>query len=205
MKFIKADVFMLPSKGDSVLAKCHINGENNLEVISYPITNGYKNFYTFQHLYIVSEEPIKQGDWVCNGEFVFQRSSTINLNVKCKKIIATTDTLPLNDCTNPWTAEHKYVPKIPNDFIRNYVNEYIKDNIIKNILVEYESKYLGKEYVDDQDAYGYDVYSDILKLNNNNISVKTLKKSWDIAEVIDLLIECCGKISSRELNKLIEK
>jgi len=37
------------------------------------------------------KEKILNGDWVCNGEVLFKRFSTINLNILCQKVIMSSD------------------------------------------------------------------------------------------------------------------
>ena len=72
-------------------------------------------------------------------------------------------------------------------FIEEFIEEYNQENIITDVLVEYENKFDGKEYVDELDAYGYDKVKSILKINrkDNNITIKIAKDSWSREEVIE--------------------
>ena len=110
------------------------------------------------------------------GFFRF-RNVWISLNRKqnsAKKIIATTD-------------NSLELPQPPQQFSEEFIEEYNQENIITDVLVEYENKFDGKEYVDELDAYGYDKVKSILKINrkDNNITIKIAKDSWSREEVIE--------------------
>lgn len=170
-----------------------------------------KIIYLNNFIYILSNDEIKEGDWYINTfatcDVIPQTHSNIKqlLNHKkdyrfkeCKKIIATTDTslkyyidgkgnkLPY-ELTKSGYIE--FLPQPSQQFIEKYIESYNKGDIITNVLVEYENKFDGKEYVDDQDAYGYDKFKQVLKVNpkDNTITIKKLKDSWNRKEVINLL------------------
>lgn len=64
-----------------------------------------------------------------------------------------------------------------------------KGNIISEVLVEVK-KFNKKEYVDDQDAYGYDNFIYTLKLDSQNqITIRKQKDSWSREEVEKLLLK----------------
>ena len=166
------------------------------------ILNGLKNdeYKEYQHLYIISDDEIKEGDWFYNihSKIVGRAAFNFGKDELAKKIIATTDTSLLIDTYinqgdtvkgdliikrgSDYTTGLKgriNLPQPSQQFIEKYIEEYNKGNIIEDVLVEY-----GKEYVDEKDAYGYDK----LKINpkNNTITIKKAKDSWTREEVIEL-------------------
>ena len=145
-----------------------------------------------QHLYIISDDEIKEGDWCINtggnikDSFPFRVTKEVMNNKFIKKIIATTDSsLEINSNFDynhllPNKNDFRfYLPQPSEQFIQKYIEEYNRGNIITDVLVEY-----GKEYVDEKDAYGYNK----LKINpkNNTITIKKAKDSWTREEVIEL-------------------
>ena len=118
----------------------------------------------FQHLYITNNDDIREGDWVfdfTNHGLIYQvnkvttthlsfkdalhyrglNNNNLHLKNHYKKIIVTTDKLPLEsyqghfndiDCT-------KYVPQPSQPFIEKYVEEYNKGNVITDVMVEYNT------------------------------------------------------------------
>lgn len=102
---------------------------------SYIWWNGFKlkdtmppeimiNGNEFQHLYIISNEEIKEGDWVINYYNVIAKWGGHGDLNGCKKIIASTDkSLGLSEPSQ--------------DFLKLYIEEYNKSNQIKKVLVEY--------------------------------------------------------------------
>ena len=141
-----------------------------------------------QHLYIISDDEIKEGDWFYNihSKIVGRAEFNFGKDELAKKIIATTN-------SSLWRPSHKYasdvilLPQPSQQFINKYIEEYNKGNVITDVLVEYENKFDGKEYVDELDAYGYDKIKSILKINHkdNNIIIKIAKDSWSREEVIE--------------------
>lgn len=195
MSFINANVVMLPTnqKTNGMICK-DITGQDKIIAIKTKYLMEHED-YIGHHLYIISDDEIKEGDWVYennlnqetqiyqiynrNNELGFFRFRNvwISLNRKqnsAKKIIATTD-------------NSLELPQPPQQFIEEFIEEYNQENIITDVLVEYENKFDGKEYVDELDAYGYDKVKSILKINrkDNNITIKIAKDSWSREEVIE--------------------
>jgi hypothetical protein len=146
-----------------------------------------------QHLYILSDEEIKEGDWFvgfADGSikpFVKQADeSTVEINnwqlnkkghSSNKKIIATTNkSIILPERFPSFT----YLPQPSQSFIEHFVDEYNKGNVITEVMVEYESigAYANPKYDSDYQ----------LKINSDNtINIINSKDSWSREEVIKLL------------------
>mgnify|MGYP003424287667 FL=1 len=131
---------------------------------------------SYQHLYFVSNEPIKEGDWFIAIDSSIQKAKANYEKLdNDKKVIATTDDLRVT------TFEHfGALPSPSPQFIDKFIGEYNKGNVIKEVMVEYETKYpfeneLGKK-------------QDCLKVNkNNHITITRCKDSWSRGEITNKL------------------
>jgi len=148
-----------------------------------------------QHLYFLSDEEIKEGDWFvgfADGSikpFVKQADeSTVEINnwqlnkkghSSNKKIIATTDnTVKFPERFPSFVT----LPQIPQSFIEKFVEEYNKSNVITEVMVEYEWNKTGRK------IRKLDVFDHILKINpDNTINISMPKDSWSREEVTTLL------------------
>lgn len=190
-QFKRVEVIMLPSKNPQVSYGGDIYLAHH-DITSYPlrIANGKPNSPTSyrkecvkQHLYIISNDEIKKGDWFIYDNKIYKSILTNGecitieggyglsfLKTECKKIISTTNKLPLNDCTTPWTLEHKYIPQPSQQFIEKYIECYNKGEIITDILVEYD-KYI--ERFGGRIRYGKSTYHPYIKeINKLKINPK---------------------------------
>ena len=196
---------MLPTNEKVAGVLCKIS--NILTYQKGLVTNG--GHIQAQHLYILSDEEIKEGDWVYENNLnqetkIYQilkredrlmffrfRSVPIWLDKDqhgCKKIIATTDYLILktSKSINKKQFPDIIVPQIPQSFIEYFVEQYNKGNIITKVMVEYE-EILGDEGII-KVAFGETDFK--LKIKpDNTINIKPIKDSWSRDEVKHLL-EC---------------
>jgi hypothetical protein len=123
-----------------------------------------------QHLYVISEEEIKEGDWyIDDGDNVRQSVTSDNSYWERRsdymKIIATTDK-SLN------------LPSIPHSFIAYFIEQYNLNNAISSVEVEYEDT--GEEDWIGDDYNGEPFWNENLELyvnKNNEISIK-LPELW---------------------------
>lgn len=141
-----------------------------------------------QHLYITSNDEIKDGDWYVRlfDNLLFKACSQSDHNVyESKKIIATTNTtlkidslLDIHSIPTQFIEEGKQLPRPSNEFIQSYIKANGKG--FDKVLVEVINS-LYKEYVDDQDAYGYDVNNYKIKLApDNTITIKPVTTdTWE--------------------------
>lgn len=186
----KKKVIMLPTENES---KMMLNTRHDvLWTVTEFLLNQIKRFpgdFKFQHLYIINDEEIKEGDWFnatnkLLGEGVFQCTginkeghaiSSQNYFPDAKKIIATTDKSLI-----------KYIPgarrglKGPASLSFNmseigdsYTEEYCK-NPVDEVLLEYEVDVLSTKLANlDNHVKGWDMYLPEnavhrLKVNSNN-------------------------------------
>lgn len=146
-----------------------------------------------QHLYITSNDEIKEGDWYFDGiDFIHQKSkhnaALVDGNKQNKKIIATTNTsLKLYETATDYKVimgSCKILPQPSQQFIEKYIESYNKGEIITDALVEYEMRHTG--WTEDQSEYTYDEF---IKVNpkDNTITIKRLKESWNRKELSEKL------------------
>jgi len=146
----------------------------------------------YQHLYFLSDDEIKEGDWVFRSDLniVFKTDfatkayishpnimGTEGVMIKyCKKIIASTD--ELSDGTG---LGIRLLPRPSNSFIQKYVEEYNKGNIITEVMVEYEQKYETTQeglagFPEDTITW----WVDKLKTKpDNTIIISSVEETWD--------------------------
>jgi len=136
-----------------------------------------------QHLYILSDEPIKENDWVYDemNNKVYQANDVVIHNMKSlqypylKKVIATTDILftATKDMVNP------YLPSLSQSFIETIIERYNSGDPISEILVEYSPAKICDNPMESDFAK--------LKVNTDNtINIKLSKENWSREEVIAL-------------------
>ena len=160
-----------------------------------------------QHLYIISDDEIKEGDHVFNIKDnhyggIINKYNLIDAKLLSyiKKIIATTNNSLTIDCIiNKNKVYH--LPQPSQQFITKYIESYNKGEVITDVLVEYELENINIHRFEDE-----------LKVNpkDNTITIKKLKDSWNRNEVIELInkhtFEFNGLNKSySELNKWIEE
>lgn len=191
----KHKLVMLPNKTGSLITGVLVDGYKLPVIYKYTDVRDDEEFQTFgtrQHLYILGDDKIKVGDWYIDDCDEIRQSVTDDDDYwsrrpDYKKIIATTQSLKRysEPNINGVNTFNGMVTSIPQSFISKYVNEYSKENEIKEVLVEYVDN--GYE-VDMEGVGGEDIgwFPKIeLKLNSDNtINIKKSKTSWTREEVI---------------------
>ena len=174
-QFKRAQVIMLPTEENTKICL-----GNNLSYIYSPnpkitlentwnelrkYNKEHKTNYNPQHLYILSDDEIKEGDYFLADNRISQSSNSGKPNwivCKCtevkntwkycneipneghngdwsKKIIATTDTSIKIFAGKGDICDLYYnLPQPSQQFIEKYIEEYNKGEIIESIMVEYE-------------------------------------------------------------------
>lgn len=194
----KTQVVMLPTNEKANVGNNVIVKHNTTLAYGKKIQEPYNMAETEQHLYFLSDEEIKEGDWVLiNGCIVRQCKETnkephtiptvidtiggIHHIIVCKKIIATTDSsLIIGENKGKsllGTDLNKYLPQPSQDFIKVFVEEYNKGNVIEWVDVEYEAMnttIVNRNYNDFEP-----------KVNSKNeITITMIKENWNREEVI---------------------
>lgn len=152
--------------------------------------------YTTNHLYILSDEEIKEDNYIYNSE---KEPSIIKYYGKgslrgWKKIISSTDkslSWIEHDDTVPYPkGKQHFLPQIPQSFIEYFVSEYNKGNIITYVMVEYETIIDWNNYTTIPVGNGGATHKEKqqLKINpkDNTINIKPIKDSWSREEVVQL-------------------
>ena len=143
-------------------------------------------FSEFQHLYIISNEEIKEGDWYIDDINTIRQSITSDkdywaVRQDYKKIIATTNT----SLYVPITQDKPFdeLPQPSDSFIKKYIEEYNKGNIITKMLVEYK-----KATYEDWIKTAETVKDSIKVDSNNTITIKRLEPELYTREEVEILI-----------------
>lgn len=227
-QFKRTQVVMLPTETES---KIHLFTANKPGLYLYPQNKSVipenpncKN----QHLYIISDDDIKEGDYTYHPILGLGKIKLIdnvecfvtikkhdkdgsvitpwknNLKDKLKKIIATTDNSLIIKVESPkgiWWDTSLSQPS--QQFITKYIEEYNKGNVITDVLVEYDVITLNEDW-SQRPVIVTNEYK--LKINpkDNTITIKKLKDSWNREEVKQLLIDCCSEVSCED-GKLLGK
>ena len=141
-KFKKAKVVMLPTNEKANIYAARTGG---LGFYNEPKTYTVNN--QGRHLYIISDDEIKEGDWFYNihSKIVGRAAFNFGKDELAKKIIATTDSslgfsFKVNHGVSTTTA-FTPLPQPSQQFIQKFVEEYNKGNIITNVLVEYQTDF----------------------------------------------------------------
>lgn len=116
-----------------------------------------KNWYP-QHLYAISDEKPKIGDYVYNSVLNILEKFTENNNdfLRHKVIITTNESLKTEDECKirsgkmvEYYPTEKQLPIFTNDFLDTYIKKYNDGKIIKEIEVEYKSMSIGFDGTDE--------------------------------------------------------
>ena len=221
--FKKAKVVMLPTNQKATIGSITL-GKNTKKLVilsDEELLNTFNNSIdktlSLQDLYIISNDEIKEGDWVVyENKMIYQNnygeiSSVIgdedSIRKYCKKIIATTDeSLYYKDSSkNPKQYMGSYIsmtfgenlPQPSQQFIEKYIEEYNKGNVITDVLVEYENIYIDSfgttiiQHEKDSDSYlkQCTFVNSKLKINpkNNTITIKKLQETYNKKELCQIL------------------
>jgi len=169
--------------------------------------SGVGNSYGNRHLYITTDDEIKEGDWCLffwdgtkDGElgqvgsepqqYLPSKGHTLNRNLR--KIIATTDPKLRSDSLieDPARPEdnlliRKGIPKIPQSFIESYCK-----NPVDNVMVEYGLFHDGN-FKDDDETHAFKAIRKPRVNSHNEIIIHPVKDSWTVEDLPDLLNRFC--------------
>lgn len=162
----------------------------------YPNRNTLVKGNTIHHLYITTDDEIKEGDWVyCEWSEYSRKVYKVNeikadsyidtngymhvkkqQNFRIQKIIATTDpelTYCVGKCTNDWATEednlYAPLPKLSKDFIGTWADEYNNGKEPKEVMVAYvkEAITTGESRFNN----GYPVGTKVFIMHHDNVSI----------------------------------
>lgn len=189
----KCKVVMLPTQNESQL---YIHKDDTLNYYNVPQSKA--SHLGGQHLYILSDEEIKEEDSFLglkmaeiseNNEWIIVTPQNRNQYKGSgvfgivRKIIATTNKHISKEVIlkNERGSIEQLFPQPSQSFFEVFVREYNKGNVITEVLVEYNDT-TDNEYP----AYSSPIW---LRVNpkDNTITIKKIKDSWNREEVIDLL------------------
>jgi len=183
-------VVMLPTNKKAKVGQLNLASYNTnpLELIHYVITGeGLQP----QHLYIISDDEIKEGDWYMNK---FGRLSIKVIGDKSnegdKKIVATTDNSITikNDITNPNFDEYPYspLPQLPESFIQAFVKAYNEGKPITEVDLEIEELSTMEEMLQNEKYVPNNTFTSKIKTRPDNTVIVHQSKIYSREEVIKL-------------------
>ena len=201
--FKKAKVVILPSNEESNIQQNKFN-----KLFFSEQKKSYSDTIN-QHLYIISGDEIKKGDYIyctITNAIEIAKYNHDYLIRDWKKVIATTDTSLKIDNPNYDIGKLAYItlPQPSQQFIQKYIEEYNRGNIITDVLVEYElisnEEYFLNTINPDENVPYFD---EDLKINPkyNTISIKKVKDSYTKEEVDRMLDEQASKTTAEMMEK----
>lgn len=194
-QFKRAKVIMLPTenkKSNIILGLRNHRLYNRIN--KYNDNLGNDGSVKFQEVYIISDDEIKEGDYVYDSyknsvylasKVVIHNMKSLEYEIYLKKIIATTDTL-LKDSNLDIFAfsndERNQLPQPSQQFIEKYIESYNKNEVITNVLVEYDS-YNKNMLPETGENINIMEYYPKVNPKDNTITIKKLKDSWTNEEM----------------------
>lgn len=181
-------VVMLPTQSKAVrLGQLVIGAGNNL--FSSRKSNDIGSLTAYE-LYITSNEEMKEGYYGLSALNEVVLIGKLYDKSLYKKIIATTDTsleyIKHETYPNGNTTGIRNLielPQLSKEFIKIYIEEYNKGNVITKVMVEYEVMDISTMTSDVKTYPNLNI--ETLKLNpDNTINIKLIKDSWSREEHI---------------------
>jgi hypothetical protein len=134
-----------------------------------------------KHIYLVSKEETKGGDWIYNSN-TDRVGKTTNYTSGIYKIIATTDDLKINKFKSGVFSDLEYkLPSISKSDIDWYVSEYNKGNVIKEVYVEMIDN--GEEGWHGSNEDGQPVWNEKWEIKTNNDNTVIINKNTESKEM----------------------
>jgi hypothetical protein len=192
-------VIRLPAAVDSD-SKLYLNSGGALHL--YTDDFGNTPNFTAQHLYLVSNDEIKEDDWVYleaskslrrilpndtqdPENWIVVEGNCAVLREACKKVIATTDSSLGKDCYTGIRKDMAFfpLPQIPQSFIEAYLKAQGK---IDEVMVEMNE--------------GTGVFkwaNDVVKRRSDNTAIIHQAKTYTRAEVSDIIYNVLGSFAAK--------
>jgi len=172
--------------------KCLMLRHNKLTYQPYYLTQEWLKYHNAvsKHLYINSNEEIKEGDWFIDlkDNTIWQNKAKESMRKsifpECKKIIATTNEyIGYTDIRVSPVKNFCNYPQPSDSFIKKYIEEYNKGNVITKVLVVYE---IGKSYSGNS---GLEVKQWLKVDSNNCITIKKVEPELYTREEVKILLQ----------------
>jgi len=223
----KHQVVLLPTEKASLLYRIHSRADSKI-VLGYGQDTTKDLSLKPQHLYILSDDEIKEGDWYIHNQSGTLRASNSNaIPMDAKKIVATTDFelnkgwIKDNDperlSTHTNIVTMRGIAQPSESFIKKYIKMYNAGTPITDVMVEYENFKTNNHLYPHKSNREYDNNWLLKVAPDNTITIRSVKDSWSREEVKSLLLQLvkdCGKDDDllshysgdyRDLNKWIEE
>lgn len=169
------------------------------------------------NLYIISNEEVKEWDWVIQYDIYDNKLYQFNLTkhgaVKgyCNKIIATTDdrlTVIKRGAMLGNNGIVNSLPSISEAFIKEYITRYNAGSPITQVMVEYKKVFSsnGKIWKTTKNKYDEQLITkEVLRLNNNEVIIfLPEKKLYTIDEVEELIVNFTTHTRETVRNYILE-
>ena len=213
-----AQVVMLPTNEKAVIGFLTQKGKERGHLVHFdrPMPNILDS--ENQHLYFLSDEEIKEGDWyintwgdglpmLCQVNSKEEADDCNRLKHCCKKIIATTDKSLVITKDLGEISREDILPQPSQSFIEKFVEEYNKGNIIKEVMVEYEIS--NTVYANGKTVFPLTesmvVYNPKINPKDNTITIRKVKDSWNRQEMIQVVYRALGNLKHLTLMKDSDK
>jgi hypothetical protein len=189
----KAQVIMLPTHEKSNIFDVF----GKLEFIYGESTGTYES--KNKHLYIVDDSEIKERDWCEDNGTIYQIKdknhlfAVLNLGSP-KKVIATTNTdlhiiVATDGNNNPVSSAP--LPQPSPSFIKAYIDNFNRGNVITDVLVEYEDYWIPI-------TFSLDVAWRPKVDSKNYITITKTKDNFNLQELEDALVKHYLDIGSKK-------
>lgn len=193
----KAKVIMLPTKHNILsIGQIYLPTTYHSTKLCISIKNISETIHKPQHLYFITDDEIKEGDWVYNIFLKSIRKATGNDKADVKKIIATTDK-SLKFWTNDENGKHIWSLPQPS---QAFIEKYCKVGGIDEVLVEYitdeelnKKKHCQIDCNGTQQKNNSNCCRNILTLKvdlHNTITIHPIKDSWTRKELLSFGNKC---------------
>lgn len=202
----KCKIIMLPTEKESNLYYSKPRDEyfetinlSDEEMFCMDWTNDHKP----QHLYLISDDEIKEGDWYIDDTDTVRQSITSDKDYwrrrpDYKKIIASTDS-ELSPIEDYGYAKAKILfPQIPESFIKGFVKANGK---IDEVVVEYQVR---KQFEDEEDATYGPIHE--LKLTDNNEVIISMveEKMYSREEVEEIVYNATKEVPNEDQETVLK-
>lgn len=195
----KVKVIMLPTEDKTNIG---INTDNDLIYSNHKLTTFHSNVI-MQHLYITTDDEIKEDDWFyCyNTGLIYRVTKHSDLKrinkSECVKIIATTDNsliieYQLHSITNKETIIN--LPQIPQLFLKEYCEKKGIDEVLVDFNTVVENSYGETHVLTGKESKSYLKTCNTISSNpdisfDNTITIHPIKDSWTKEEVDNIILK----------------